>query len=64
MLKNSEIKIDFGIDCKLNQSEVINPENSVRVDFLPCYIPIPKNLNSQDNNLDKCNRHIFFDPLI
>ena len=46
MLKNSEIKIDFGIDCKLNQSEVINPENSVRVDFLPCYVPIPKNLNS------------------
>ena len=64
MIKNSEIKINFDIDCKLNQSQGYNAENSVRVDFLPCQIPVPKNIDSQNINVDKCNRNIYFDPLI
>ena len=34
MIKNSEIKIDFDLDCKLNQSREFNAENSVRIEYL------------------------------
>ena len=36
MIKNSEIKINFDLHCKLNESRVYDDQNTVRIDLLPC----------------------------